>query len=44
MLKSVVEWDLQVWHGYVQRKSAKIFRAEEMITLGMVSEIIHEFC
>uniref|UniRef100_A0A3Q4BVE1 IQ motif containing with AAA domain 1 n=1 Tax=Mola mola TaxID=94237 RepID=A0A3Q4BVE1_MOLML len=32
----------KVWQGYVQRKSAKIFRAEEMITLGMAMDPSYE--
>lgn len=44
MLKDLVEYDLQVWRGYIQRKRAKIARDEEMIFLGMVSKICHQFC
>lgn len=44
MLKDLVECDLQVWRGYIQRRRAMIARDEEMIFLGMVSKTGHQFC
>lgn len=32
---------VQLWRGYIQRKKTKIIREEEMIFLGMVSELNH---
>ena len=43
MLKDLVECDLQVWRGYIQRKRTKIAREEEMIFLGMVRKMGHDF-
>lgn len=40
----LLELYLQVWKGYLQRKRTKIARDEEMIFLGMVSQMYSAFC